>query len=47
VGGITPGRVREVLRAGASGVAVIGAILDASDPAGAVAAFRRALEAAR
>lgn len=47
VGGITPGRVADVLRAGASGVAVIGAILDASDPAAAVAAFRRALEDAR
>lgn len=47
VGGITPGRVPEVLRAGASGVAVIGAILDASDAAAAVAAFRRALEDAR
>jgi thiamine-phosphate pyrophosphorylase len=44
VGGITPGRVGDVLRAGAAGVAVIGAILDASDPGAAVAAFRRALE---
>ena len=46
VGGITPERVPDVLRAGASGVAVIGAILDAADPAAAVAAFRRALEGA-
>lgn len=43
VGGITPGRVPDVLRAGAAGVAVIGAILDAADPAAAVAAFRDAL----
>jgi thiamine-phosphate pyrophosphorylase len=43
VGGITVERVPEVLRAGAAGVALIGAILDASDPAAAVAAFRRAL----
>ncbi|MBY0275861.1 thiamine phosphate synthase [Candidatus Binatia bacterium] len=44
VGGITPERVADVLHAGAAGVAVIGAILDAADPAAAVAAFRRELE---
>jgi len=43
VGGITPGRVPDVLRAGAAGVAVIGAILDPADPGAAVAAFREAL----
>ena len=43
VGGITPERVPDVLRAGASGVAVIGAILDARDPGAAGAAFREAL----
>ena len=43
VGGVTPERVSDVLRAGASGVAVIGAILDARDPGAAVAAFREAL----
>lgn len=43
VGGITPGRVGEVLRAGASGVAVIGAILGAARPADAVKAFLDAL----
>lgn len=33
IGGITPGRVREVMRAGATGVAVIAAILAADSPA--------------
>ena len=39
VGGITPSRVAEVTRAGAAGVAVIGAILAAERPADAVKAF--------
>jgi thiamine-phosphate pyrophosphorylase len=43
VGGIVPERVADVRRAGAAGVAVIGAILDADDPAAAVARFRVAL----
>jgi thiamine-phosphate pyrophosphorylase len=43
VGGISPQRVAEVVRSGAAGVAVIGAILDAPDPAAAVRAFRTAL----
>lgn len=43
VGGITPARVGEVLRAGAAGVAVIGAILGAERPADAVKAFLDAL----
>jgi thiamine-phosphate pyrophosphorylase len=46
VGGIVPERVPDVLRAGAAGVAVIGAILDSADPAGAVERFRTALAAA-
>jgi thiamine-phosphate pyrophosphorylase len=46
VGGIVPERVAEVLRAGAMGVAVIGAILDAADPAAVVRSFRAALGAA-
>ena len=45
VGGIVPERVAAVLRAGAAGVAVIGAILDAADPGAAVRAFRAALAA--
>jgi thiamine-phosphate pyrophosphorylase len=45
VGGIVPERVGEVRRAGASGVAVIAAILDAPDPAAVVRAFRTALTA--
>lgn len=43
VGGVTPARAAEVLRAGASGVAVIGAILSAVRPADAVKAFLDAL----
>ena len=39
VGGITPERVSEVMRAGASGVAVIGAILAAEQPDAAVKKF--------
>jgi thiamine-phosphate pyrophosphorylase len=39
VGGITPERVPEVMRAGASGVAVIGAILGAERPAVVVSEF--------
>jgi thiamine-phosphate pyrophosphorylase len=43
VGGVTPERVVEVMRAGAAGVAVIGAILAAERPADAVKAFLDAL----
>src|SRR5690606_13167076 len=43
VGGVTPERVAEVLRAGAAGVAAIGAILDADDPGDVVRRFRDAL----
>jgi thiamine-phosphate pyrophosphorylase len=43
VGGVTPARVAEVVRAGASGVAVIAAILGATRPADAVKAFLDAL----
>jgi thiamine-phosphate pyrophosphorylase len=39
VGGVTPERVGEVTRAGAAGVAVIGAILGSERPADAVKAF--------
>lgn len=43
IGGITPGRTREVLAAGAHGVAVISAILAAHRPADAAKAFLDAL----
>jgi thiamine monophosphate synthase len=43
VGGLTPGRVPEVLAAGAAGVAVIGAIYAAPRPADATKAFLDAL----
>jgi len=43
VGGVTPERVGEVTRAGAAGVAVIGAILGSERPADAVKAFLDAL----
>jgi thiamine-phosphate pyrophosphorylase len=45
IGGIVPERVREVLGAGAGGVAAISAILAANDPAGAVRRFLEALGA--
>lgn len=44
VGGITAGRVAQVIEAGADGVAVIGAILDADDPGAAASKLRRALD---
>jgi thiamine-phosphate pyrophosphorylase len=43
VGGVSPARVAEVVRAGASGVAVIAAILGAARPSDAVKAFLDAL----
>lgn len=43
IGGITPARVREVLACGATGVAVMGAILSADDPARMVREFKEAL----
>jgi thiamine biosynthesis protein ThiS len=44
IGGITPERVAEVVRAGASGVAVIGAIVEADDPRAAAGNLRAALD---
>jgi thiamine-phosphate pyrophosphorylase len=44
IGGITPERVPDVLAAGAHGVAVIGAIAGADDPAAVTRAFLIALE---
>jgi thiamine monophosphate synthase len=46
IGGITPERVAEVVRAGALGIAVIGAIAEADDPRAAAASLRAALEEA-
>ena len=43
IGGITPARVREVLAAGAAGVAVISAILAAERPGDVTRAFLDAL----
>lgn len=43
IGGIAPARVGDVLAHGASGVAVMGAILSAGDPAGVAAEFKDAL----
>jgi thiamine-phosphate pyrophosphorylase len=43
IGGITPARVREVLQAGARGVAVISAIIGAESPADATRQFLDAL----
>jgi thiamine biosynthesis protein ThiS len=46
IGGITPERVSEVIRAGAHGAAVIGAIAEADDPRAAAIALRSALDRA-
>ena len=46
IGGIDLGNVREVIEAGASRIVVVRAIRDASDPRGAAAALRAALEEA-
>ncbi len=46
IGGITPERVAEVRRAGAHGVACIGAVMSAADPAAAMDRFLDTLEAA-
>jgi thiazole tautomerase (transcriptional regulator TenI) len=46
IGGITPERVADVVRAGAHGVAVIGAIVEADDPRAAAHALRAALDCA-
>jgi thiamine-phosphate pyrophosphorylase len=46
VGGITADRVADVVRAGADGVAIIGAIMDAADPCAAASALRGALDTA-
>jgi thiamine biosynthesis protein ThiS len=44
IGGITSDRVREAIRAGARGVAVIGAIFEAEDPHAAARALRVAVD---
>ncbi len=46
IGGITPERVEEVMRAGASGVAVVSAILSSPSPHNAARKLRQALDAA-
>ena len=46
IGGVTAGRVEEVVRAGASGVAVISAVFAQPDPRAAALELRRALDAA-
>lgn len=47
IGGITLDNVREVVEAGADGVAVISAVCTAADPAAATRAFVEAIRAAR
>ncbi|TXK75905.1 hypothetical protein FU659_27015 [Paenibacillus sp. N3.4] len=43
IGGITPDRVRSVIEAGASGIAVMSGIWEAVDPLEAVHAYTKAL----
>jgi thiamine-phosphate diphosphorylase len=47
IGGITPGRVPQVVAAGAYGVAVLSGVWDAPDPAAAAADYLAALERLR
>lgn len=46
IGGVTPERVAEAVATGAYGVAVLGGVWRAADPAAAAAAYREALQAA-
>ncbi len=47
LGGVTPERTREVMKAGAHGIAAVSAIGQAADPAEAARAFRAELEESR
>lgn len=47
IGGITAENAAEVIEAGANGIAVIGAIMDADDPKQAAASLRHALDTAQ
>lgn len=47
IGGIHAGNAREVIRAGADGLAVVSAIVAAADPRAAAAELRREIEAAK
>jgi thiamine-phosphate pyrophosphorylase len=46
IGGITPGTVQDCIQAGASGVAVMGSIMRADDPAAQIKTFLSAIGAA-
>lgn len=46
IGGVTAANAGSLIRAGARGVAVMGAIMDAADPRSAASALRRALDEA-
>ena len=46
IGNVSAGRLGEVIAAGAHGVAVLGAVVHADDPAAAAARLREALDAA-
>ena len=47
IGGLHAGNAREVIRAGADGLAVVSAIMAADSPRAAAAELRREIEAAK
>ncbi|MNH74750.1 Regulatory protein TenI [compost metagenome] len=46
IGGITPQRVKEIIQAGASGIAIMSGIMNAADPSSAAKEYRNALDQA-
>ncbi|WP_433946600.1 thiamine phosphate synthase [Paenibacillus sp. SN-8-1] len=46
IGGITTNRVKEIIQAGASGIAIMSGIMDAADPSSAAIEYRGALDQA-
>ncbi|MNW22179.1 Regulatory protein TenI [compost metagenome] len=43
IGGVTPQRVKDIIQAGASGIAIMSGIMNAADPVAAAIEYRNAL----